>query len=176
MKIMSSKIVIISFLILLLLIPSVIAVPKPKDPKPPKQPNGPKTKIALTESAVLGVGNVYLGNQEIIDNILFVEDAISTGTINQGDSPISGFYIQIVLSGTLDLDTYSGSGNGRWAFISPSGTFQGTITGAVADGVISGHFVGHGTGYFEGQKIKGTFEGKANSVQVEILIQATITS
>ena len=172
---MSKKSAII-VIMLLLLIPSVIAVPKPKEPKPAKPPNNPKVEINFTEKASLGVGNVYLGNQEIINSILYVQDAITTGTFEKGDSPISGFEIQIILSGTLDLNTYSGSGNGKWIFIGQSGTFQGAITGSVLNGTISGQFVGHGTENFDGQKIKGTFEGSANSIKAEITIKATITA
>ena len=73
-------------------------------------------------------------------------------------------------------NTYSGSGNGKWIFIGQSGTFQGAITGSVLNGTISGQFVGHGTENFDGQKIKGTFEGSANSIKAEITIKATITA
>jgi len=173
---MPRKVAIIAVLLLLLLIPSVIAITKPKEPKPPKTPNKPKTEITFTEKATLGVGNVYQGNQEIIENILYVQDAITTGTIDNGDSPISGFEVQIILGGELSLDTYAGSGNGQWVFISQSGTYQGAITGSVANGIISGQFVGHGTENFDGQKIKGTFEGSVKNFQVEITIRATITS
>jgi hypothetical protein len=173
---MSKKSAII-VIMLLLLIPSVIAAPKPKEPKPVKPPNhNPKAEVNFTEKGSLGVGNVYLGNQEIINSILYVQDAITTGTFDKGDSPISGFEIQIILSGTLDLNTYSGSGNGKWIFIGQSGTFQGSITGNVLNGIISGQFVGHGTENFEGQKIKGAFEGSANSIKAEITIKATITA
>ena len=173
---MLRKATIIAVIFLLLLIPSVIAAPKPKEPKPPKTPNNSKTEITFTEKATFDVGTVYLGNQEIIDDILYAQDAITTGTFENGDSPIAGFEIQIIFSGTLDLNSYAGSGNGRWTFIGQSGTFQGTITGVVSGGIISGQFVGHGTESFQNQKIKGTFEGPANSIKAEIIIQATITA
>lgn len=173
------KAAIITILLLLFLLPTAITIAKIKEPKPkpPKIPNNPKREtINFTESATLGAGNIYLGNQEIIDSILFVQDAISTGTINSGDSPISGFEIETSLSGTLDLNTYLGSYDGQWIIANQSGTFEGTITGKVAVATISGKFVGHGTGDFEGQKIKGTFEGSVNNFQVDITIHATITS
>jgi len=179
---MKRRTTIITVLLLLLLVPSVIAAPKPKEPKepkepkPPKTPNIPKIDIAFTEKATFDVGTVYLGNQEIIDDVLYVQDAITTGVFENGDSPIAGFEIQIILSGILDLNSYAGSGNGRWTFIGQSGTFQGTITGIVSGGIIAGQFVGHGTESFQGQKIKGTFEGSANSINAEITIEATITA
>ena len=176
---MPRKATIITVLLILLLIPSVIAAPKPKEPKepkPPKPPKNPKIEVTFAEKAAFDVGTVYLGNQEVIDNILYAEFAIITGAFEDGDSPIAGFEIQIIFSGSLDLDSYAGSGNGRWAFIGQSGSFQGTITGIVSDGIISGQFVGHGTESFQGQKIKGTFEGSATSIKAEITIQATITA
>jgi hypothetical protein len=160
---MLRKATIIAVIFLLLLIPSVIAAPKPKEPKPPKTPNNPKTEITFTEKATFDVGTVYLGKQEIIDDILYAQDAITTGTFENGDSPIAGFEIQIIFSGTLDLNSYAGSGNGRWTFIGQSG-------------IISGQFVGHGTESFQNQKIKGIFEGPANSIKAEITIHATITA
>jgi len=168
---MPRKAIVIAVLLLLLLVPPVIAIPKTKGPKPPKIET-----ITFTETATLRAGNVYLGSQEIVGNVLYVQDAVSTGTINGADSPISGFEIETRLSGTLDLDTYLGSYNGRWTITGQSGTFEGTITGNVAVATISGKFVGHGTAGFEGQKIKGTFEGSVNSFHVEITIKATITA
>ena len=67
---MPRKTTMIAVIFLLLLVPSVIAAPKPKEPKPPKTPNNPKTEITFTEKATFDVGTVYLGNQEIIDDIL----------------------------------------------------------------------------------------------------------
>ncbi len=173
---MPKKTVIIMALLLMLLVESAIALPKTKDPKPKPPNNSKKESITFTETATLTAGNTYLGNQIIDNGILYVQDAISIGTINSGDSPISGFEIQTSLSGTLDLTTYLGSYDGQWIIISQSGTFEGTITGEVAVATISGKFVGHGTDYYEGQKLKGTFEGSVNNFQVEITIQATITS
>jgi hypothetical protein len=161
-------------------VPSAIAIPKIKEPKPktPRAPNNPKKEIInFTESATLGAGNIYLGNQEI-DNTgtLYVQDAISTGKINSGDSPISGFEIQTSLSGTLDLNTYLGAYHGQWIITGQGGTFEGTINGEVAVTNISGNFVGKGTGNFEDQKIKGTFQGSVNNFQIEITLLATISS
>ncbi len=168
---MSKKTAIITALLLLVLVESAIAIPQTKEQKPEK----PKTQITFTESATLGAGNIYLGNQHIDAGILYVQDAISTGTISSGDSPISGMEILTSLSGTLDLNTNLGSYDGQWIIISESGTFEGPITGKVAVATIYGKFVGHGTGDFQGQKIKGTFEGSVNNYQIEITIQATIT-
>lgn len=179
MPLMPKKTVLIIALLLLLLVESAIALPKTKDPKPkpPKTPNNPnKETISFTETATLTAGNIFLGNQIIDTGILYVQDALSSGTTNSGDSPISGFEIQTSLSGTLDLNTYLGSYYGQWIITGQRGTFEGTITGKVAVATISGKFVGHGTDYFEGQKIKGTFEGSVDNFQVEITIQATITS
>lgn len=171
---MTKKAVLLAALLLLILVPSAMATPKPKEPKP----NNPKkTTFAYTESATLTAGNMYLGSQELSDSgILYIQDAISTGTINSGTSPISGSTIQTTLSGTLDLNTYLGSYHGKWTITSQNGAFEGTINGKVAVATVYGHFVGHGTGEFEDQKISGTFEGSVNNFQVEITIQATITS
>lgn len=169
------KVTIILFLFLLL-VPTVIAMPQNRKPKLPKPTNNPKETTTFTETAILGAGNVYIVNQQIIDTTLYVQDAISTGTINSGDTPISGFEILTSLSGTLDLNTYLGSYNGQWTITSQSGTFEGTITGKVSVASINGRFNGRGTGEFEGQKIKGVFEGSVSNFQVEITIQATITS
>jgi len=177
---MRKKIVIITTttILLLLLVQSAIAVPKNKDPKPdnPNKLDNTQREITIfTESATLRAGNIYLGNQEITDNgILYVQDAISTGTIPSGDSPISGFEIQTSLSGTSDLNTFLGSFNGNWIITSESGSFEGTIVGNVAVATISGKFVSHGTGDFEGQKIKGTFEGSVNNFKIELIIQVTL--
>jgi hypothetical protein len=176
--------IIITALLLLLIVPSAIAIPKTKEPKTkpkpktPKTPIGPKREtITFTESATLGAGNIYVGNQQIDDaGILYVQDAISTGTVNSGDSPISGFEILTSLGGTLDLSTYLGSYNGQFVITGKSGSFEGTINGEVEVATISGKFVGHGIGDFEGQKIKGIFEGSVNNFKIEITIQATITS
>ena len=177
---MPKKTLIIIVLLLLLLVESAIALPKTKPPKtkPPKIPKNPKIEaITFTETANLGAGNIYLGNQEILNTgTIFVEDAISTGTIKTGDSPISGFEIQSILSGTLDLNTYHGTYEGEWVLTGPTGTFVGTINGKVEVATIYGKFIGHGTGSFENQKIKGTFAGSVNNFQIEITIQATITS
>ena len=175
MSLMRKEAIIIVFLFLLL-IPTAIAIPQNKKPKPPKPPNNPKETITFTETATLGAGNVYIANQEIIDNTLYIQDAISTGTINSGDTPISGFQILTSLGGTLDLNTYLGSYNGQWTIAGQSGTFEGTITGKVSVASINGRFNGKGTGEFEGQKIKGVFEGSVSNFQVEIAIHATITS
>lgn len=168
---MAKKAVVLAILLLLLLVPISMAMPKPKEPNPPK-----RETITFTESATLGAGSVYLGNQEIIGDVLYVQEAVSTGTIDSGSSPISGFPIETILSGTLDLTTYLGSYHGQWTITSESGTFEGTITGKVAIATLTGKFVGHGTGSFEGQKIKGTFEGSVNNYQVELTIRATINS
>lgn len=174
------KTLLITILLLLLFAESVIAIPKTKDPKPkpPKLPKNPKiAPITFTETATLSAGNIYLGSQKITETgNLQIQDAVSIGTINDGYTPISGFEIETCLSGTLDLNTYFGSYNGEWIITSQSGTFEGTITGKVEVATIDGKFVGHGTGDFEGQKIKGTFKGSVNNFQVEISIQATITS
>ena len=176
---MPKKTLLIIALLLLLLVESAIALPKTKDPKPkpPKIPKNPKIEtITFTEIAKLGAGNIYLGNQEIINTgTIFVQDAISTGIVNTGDSPISGFEIQTILSGTLDLNTYHGTYNGEWTLTSPTGAFEGTINGKVEIATIYGKFIGQGTGNFENQKIKGTFIGSVNNFQIEITIQATIT-
>jgi hypothetical protein len=175
MSLMRKEAIIIVFLFLLLL-PTALAIPQNKKPKPPKPTNNPKETITFTETATLGAGNVYIANQEIIDTTLYIQDAISTGTINRGDTPISEFEILTSLSGKLDLNTYLGSYNGQWTIASQSGTFEGTITGKVSVASIYGKFIGKGTGDFEGQKIKGVFEGSVNNFQVEITIQAAITS
>ncbi|UCH32599.1 MAG: hypothetical protein JSV05_04270 [Candidatus Bathyarchaeota archaeon] len=169
---MPKKAVIITVLLLLVLAESAIAIPKTKPPKP----DHPIIEITFTESATLGAGNVYLGNQQIDAGILYVQDAISTGSIGNGDSPISGFEILTSLSGTLDLNTYLGSYYGEWIITGEGGTFEGSINGKVAVATISGRFVGQGTGDFEGHKIKGTFEGSINNYQIEMTIHATITS
>lgn len=163
----SKTALIIIALFLPILVESAIAIPKTREPK---------IEITFTESATLGLGNVDLGHQTNDTGILYVQDAISTGYVNSGDLPISGFEIQTILSGTLDLTTYLGSYNGQWIISNQSGTFEGPINGNVAVTAISGKFVGHGTGDFEGQKIKGTFEGSVNNYLIEITIQATITS
>ncbi|KON32711.1 MAG: hypothetical protein AC479_06915 [miscellaneous Crenarchaeota group-6 archaeon AD8-1] len=133
---MPKKTLLITALLLLLLVESAIALPKTKDPKPkpPKIPKNPKIEtITFTEIAKLGAGNIYLGNQEIINTgTIFVQDAISTGIVSTGDSPISGFEIQTILSGTLDLNTYHGTYNGEWTLTDPTGAFEGTINGKVA--------------------------------------------
>lgn len=178
--------IIITALLLLLIVPSAIAIPKTKEPKPklkpkpktPKTPVGPKKEtITFTELATLGAGDIYVGNQQIDDaGILYVQDAISTGTVDSGDSPISGFEILTSLSGTLDLSTYLGSYNGQFVITGKSGSFEGPINGEIEVATISGKFVGHGIGDFKDQKIKGTFEGSVNNFKIEITIQATITS
>jgi hypothetical protein len=175
---MTKKVIMIMTILLMLLVPSVIAVPKIKETKTPKIPNSPKKEIiSFTESATLGAGNIYLGNQQISDTgILYIQNAISIGKINTGDSPISGFEIQTSLSGTLNLNTYLGDYHGQWISTGESGAYEGTINGKVSVSSISGKFIGIGIGEFENQKIKGTFEGLVNNFQVEITIKATITS
>lgn len=161
----------------MLLVPSVIAVPKTKEPKPPTPNNNKKETINLKETATISAGNVYLGSQQISNNgILSIQNGFSTGKINSGDSLISGFDIQTTLSGTYDLDTYQGNYHGQWTLTGEGGTFEGTITGKVSVASISGKIIGSGTDEFENQKIKGTFEGTVNNFQVEITIDATITS
>jgi hypothetical protein len=177
---MAKKTVIIAALLLLLLVESAIAIPKTKDPKPkpPKIPNSPKIEsIIFTETAMLGAGNVHLGSQEIIDTgILYIQDGISTGTVNDGESPISGFNIETILSGTLDLNTFLGNYVGTWIITGQDGSFEGTISGKVEVATIYGKFNGRGSGVFADQKIKGTFEGQVNNYEVDITIQAIITS
>ena len=172
------KAIIITALLLVLIVPSAIAIPKNKEPKPkkPKTPYSPRMEtVTFEELATLSAGDVYLGDQEIDDaGILHVKDAISTGKISSQGSPISGFEIKTRLSGALDLNTYLGSYHGKWIITGQGGTFEGTINGKVAVTVISGNFVGQGTGDFEGQKMKGTFEGSVNNFQIEITMQATI--
>ena len=163
--------------LLILLIPSVTAVPKTKEPKPPTPNNKIKETISYQDSAVIGAGNIYLGNQEISDKgILSVQNGFSAGKINGGDSPISGFDIQTILSGTYDLNTYQGNYHGEWIITGENGSFEGSITGKVDIASISGKFTGFGSGEFEKQKIKGVFEGTVNNFQVEITIYATISS
>ena len=175
--VLNKKTLIIMTLLLMLLVPSVIAVPKTKDPKPPMPENKKKETINLQETAKLGAGNVYLGSQQISNSgILSIQNGFSAGKINTGDSPISGFDIQTSLSGTYDLNSYQGNYHGQWIITGEGGSFEGTITGKVSVASISGKFTGSGTGEFENQKIKGTFEGSVNNFQVEITIDATISS
>jgi hypothetical protein len=174
---LTKKITIITTLLLFILIPAVIAVPKTKDPKPPKIPNNPKKEtISFQDSATIGAGNIYLGNQEISDSgILYVKNGISIGKINNGNSPISGYEIQTSLSGTYDLNSYQGNYHGQWIITGENGAFEGTVNGKVSTASISGKFIGNGIGDFENQKIKGTFKGSVNNFQVEITIEATIS-
>ena len=177
---MRKKTIIFALILLLLLTESAVAVPKNKEPKPkvPKVPRSPKIEtISFVEKANLGAGNVYLGNQEIVESgILYIQDAVSTGIVNIGASPISGFNIEATLSGTLDLNTFKGNYEGDWILIGTSGSFEGTINGNVEVASISGKFNGQGTNAFEGQKLKGTFIGQVNNYKIEITITATITS
>jgi uncharacterized protein with FMN-binding domain len=175
---MPKKTLIIAAFLLLILVESAIAIPKTKDPKPkpPKTPKNPKMEpITFTETAILDAGNVYLGNQEIINGILYVQDAISTGTVNNAQSPISGFQIETLLGGKVDLNTFLGDYSGKWIINGQSAGFDGTITGKVEVATIYGKFNGQGTGNFAGQRIKGTFEGQVNNYKIEITIQATIS-
>ena len=174
---MHKKAIIISSLLLMLLVPSVIAVPKTKEPKPPTNNNKNKETISFQDSATLGAGNVYLGSQQISESgILSVQNGFSAGKINSGDSPISGFDIQTSLSGTYDLNSYEGNYHGQWIITGEGGFFEGIITGKVSVASISGKFTGSGVGEFENQKIKGVFEGSVNNFQIEITIDATISS
>ena len=176
---MRKKTIILIALLLLLFVESAVAVPKNKEPKPkvPKPPRNPKIDtIRFVEQASLDAGNIHLGTQEIIDTgILYVQNAISTGTVSTGESPISGFNIETTLSGTCDLNTFKGNYEGDWILIGPSGTFEGSINGKVEVASISGRFNSEGTGLFEGQKLKGSFEGQVNDYKIEITIEATIT-
>lgn len=171
------KLIIVTILLLFILIPTVIAIPKTKDPKPPKIPNNPKKEtISFQDSATIGAGNVYLGNQEISDTgILYVKNGISIGNINSGNSPISGYEIQTSLSGTYDLNSYEGNYHGQWIITGDNGAFEGTVNGKVSAASVSGKFIGNGIGEFENQRIKGTFEGSVNNFLVEISIEATIS-
>jgi hypothetical protein len=177
---MQKKTIIIAMLLLFLLVESAIAIPKTKEqkPKPPKIPKIPKMETStFSSTATLDAGNIYLGRQEIIDTgILYIQGAISTGIISNGESPIAGFKIQTTLSGKLDLNTFQGNYKGEWILNSQTGNFEGTITGKVVVTKISGKFTGQGTGEFENQKIKGTFEGQVNNYKIEIVITATITT
>jgi hypothetical protein len=175
---MPKKVIALLIILLFLLVPSVIALPKTKEPKTPKIPdNQRKEAISFLENATLGAGNIYLGNQQISDTgILYIQNGISIGKINSGNSPISGFEIQTFLSGTLDLNTYMGNYHGDWIVSGEIGTFEGKINGKVSVASISGKFTGTGTGEFENQKIKGSFEGSVNNFKVEITIEATISS
>ncbi len=165
----------LSLIIVLTLIfmESALAAPITKDIKP-KIPK--KGKTTFTEAIILDLGTAYLENQEIAENNIIHLQGTLSGTLNNGDTPISGFNLQTQLSGTLNLNTYSGAYNGKWIITNNSGTFEGTITGNVEVTTISGEFNGHGKGEFEGQKIKGVFRGSVNNLQAVILIQATITS
>lgn len=177
---MRKKIIILTIILILLFIESAVAVPKNKEPKPkiPKAPKSPKIdSTTFIEKANLDAGNVYLGNQEIIDSgILYIQNAISTGTVNSGDSPISGFKIETTLSGTLDLNTFKGNYQGDWILSGESGGFVGSINGKVEVTKISGRFSGEGTGDLADQKIKGTFEGQVNNYKIEITFYALISS
>lgn len=167
---------IIAVLLLLLIVPSVMAIPKTKEPKAEIPNNPKKEKTIFTTSAILVAGDTYLGNQEFNENgILSIQDAVSIGKITGEESPISGFEILTILSGTFDPNTYYGTYHGQWIISSPSGSFEGTINGKVTVANIYGQFIGKGTGAFEDQMIRGTFEGSVNDYQVEITIQATIT-
>lgn len=162
---------------LLLLVPVVIAVPKTKEPKPPTPNNKRKETTNFQDSAILGAGNIHLGTQQISDaGVLSIQNAFSTGKIDEGNSPISGFEIQTSLSGTINLNSYNGNYHGQWIIIGENGAFEGTITGKVSMAYISGKFTGSGIGDFENQKIKGTFEGSVNDFQVKITFDATISS
>ena len=176
---MTKKPLVIMALVLLLLVETALAIPKTDAPKskPPNIPKKPKQEtVDFTESASLSAGNIYLGNQIIDAGVLYVQDAISTGTVNSGDSPISGFEIQTSLRGSLDLNTYQGYFVGKWIITDDqSGAFEGSINGKVDVAKIYGKFVGRGTDSFEGQKIKGDFKGTVNNYQIKITIQATIT-
>ncbi len=177
---MRKKTIILVTLLLLLFVESVLAVPKNKEPKPkvPKPPRSPKIDtISFVEQANLDAGNIYLGTQEIIDTgILHVQNAISTGIVSTGESPISGFNIETTLSGTVDLNKFKGTYEGDWILTGQSGSFEGSINGKVEVASISGRFNSEGTGLFKGQKLKGSFEGQVNDYKIEIIIKAIITS
>ena len=177
---MRKKTIILTALLLLLFVESAVAVPKNQGPKPkvPKPPRSPKIDtISFVEQANLDAGNIYLGTQEIIDTgILQVQNAISTGIVSTGESPISGFNIETTLSGTCDLNTFEGNYEGDWILTGQGGSFEGSINGKVEVASISGRFNSKGTGLFEGQKLKGSFEGQVNDYKIEIIIKAIITS
>jgi len=172
------KTLLIIIILLFIFTESVIAIPKIKDPKPPKIPKSPKIEIiTFNQTASLGAGNIFLGNQEITETgVLQIQDAVSQGKINGGDTPISGFDIVTSLSGTLDLKTYFGSYTGLWTITGKGGTFEGEINGKVSVATIYGKFTGYGTSDYDGEKIKGTFEGSIDNYQIEITIYATMIS
>ncbi len=166
---MQKKGVLTTILFALLLIGSAIAAPKDKPPR--------AEKTTFTSRIILGAGVASQGEQMITETgILYVKDAISTGYIEADpDSPISGS-IWTVLSGSIDLNTMLGSFNGKWIITNEEGTFEGSVVGIVEVAIVSGKFVGHGTGDFEGQKIRGSFEGTVNNYIVDLTLQGILTS
>lgn len=161
--------IVVVLAVALLLIGPVIAAPKEKNTK--------AEKTTFTNRIILAGGGISPGEQTTTGTgILYVKDAISVGYIEPDpNSPISGS-VWTSLSGSVDLNTMLGSFNGKWIVTNERGTFEGSVVGTVAVATVSGQFVGHGTGGFEGQKIKGSFEGTVNNYIVDLILHGILTS
>ncbi len=135
----------------------------------------PKTKTSFTSNVALGAGNSSMGTQVIEGDMLYVTDAVSTGTIT-GD--IAGT-LSTKLSGSGNLTIMQGSFQGKFRIDTVEGeTFQGTVAGTVSGNSVSGFFVGFGNGTQDRQKIKGSFEGSVEYgvLNVNLIMTGILTS
>jgi hypothetical protein len=123
----------------------------------------PATKTPFT--AVLSFVPVSPGKQWITeDGISHVKGGIFEGTVTGISGPDISGTMWMSVDETVDLNTGEGSLHGKWTITAIGGTFEGSAVGVITPtspttSYMSGTFIGHGAGDYEGQKIKGSFEG-----------------
>ncbi len=127
----------------------------------------PATKIPFTGWATIGFGNVSPGEEWTTeDGVYHVK-----GVVSQGDatvySPLGIMEATMIMVHDLAIDLNTGLGNchGKFVIVVPGvGTFEGSEHGShtiTTEGhYISGGLVGKGTGYFDGVKMKSSYEGE----------------
>ncbi len=142
----------------------------------------PKVNTQFSEKISMTAGNISTGNQVIQDNVLFVVNGISTGTI----TVISGVdltgQVWTKLSGYYDLETGTGIFVGKWQISTQSGSFSGNVVGTIttidsSTFQIRGTYVGFGTDSYQGDRIKGSIAGYAvaGTLVVNLDMQGTFS-
>lgn len=142
----------------------------------------PATKTPFT--AVASFEAVSPGKEWITkDGISHIKGGISAGALTSISGPDISGEIWMRVGQTVDLNTGEGSLHGKWTITAVGGPFEGSVVAVITatsptTSHISGTFIGHGSGDYEGQKLKGSFEGDIimGVPQIEIDLEGVILS
>jgi hypothetical protein len=136
----------------------------------------PKHSSLFQENVSLVAGSASQGIQISQGNVLYVTNAISSGTV----AAVSGLDLSgevwTKLTGFYDATTGTGIFYGKWRITTSLGSFSGNIVGQIATidcytYQIQGNYVGFGDGNYKGDRIKGFIKGNAAAETLAVAIE-----